>query len=326
MKHFSIREAARILDVTEAQVRAYVRAGPLDRDAGPGEPVELSFRDLLLLRTTKGLRESGVPARRMRRIWSSLRQQLSPDVPLTSISVYSDGARVLACDGRARWQADSGQFVLAFDAAEVAERAGLALEPVIAEHAAGAEQVPEPLRPERAPGDRARHQRRHAGRPEGRRRDHDIGAAVPSAVEEPVTAEHWFELGCRLEDSSPLEARAAYQRALELDTDCGDAHLNLGRHHHEAGELGKAEAHYRDAVRCAPEDATAHYNLGVLLEDRGRRDEAVHAYRQAIARDADLADAHYNLGLLLETLGRRAEAMRHLMVARDLYRGSRSTS
>ena len=134
-----------------------------------------------------------------------------------------------------------------------------------------------------------------------------------------LTAEQWFHLGAELEDTSPVEARRAYVQALKADPGFADAHLNLGRLDHDAGEYGKAEAHYRDAVRCAPADPTCHYNLGVLLEDRNRPDEAVHAYRQAIARDPEMADAHYNLGLLLESQSRRGEAMKHLMIARQLY-------
>jgi tetratricopeptide (TPR) repeat protein len=134
-----------------------------------------------------------------------------------------------------------------------------------------------------------------------------------------LTAIQWFHLASEMEDESPVEARRAYLQALELDPGLADAHLNLGRLEHEAGELGKAEAHYRDAVRCAPDDPTCHYNLGVLLEDRKRPDEALHAYRQALERDPDLGDAHYNLGLLLESRGRKAEAIRHLMRARQLY-------
>jgi tetratricopeptide (TPR) repeat protein len=135
----------------------------------------------------------------------------------------------------------------------------------------------------------------------------------------PLTAEQWFHLGCELEGTSPLEARQAYVHAIEGDPELADAHLNLGRLYHEAGELGKAEAHYRTAARCAPEDAICHFNLGVLLEDRGHPDDAVFAYRQAIARDAEAADAHHNLGLLLEARGRAADAMKHLMIARRLY-------
>jgi len=149
----------------------------------------------------------------------------------------------------------------------------------------------------------------------------------PVPIHDPATrsAEQWFELGCELEETSPLEARQAYMQAIAAGPEYADPYLNLGRMDHEIGELGKAESHYRRAVQCAPADATAHFNLGVLLEDRGRPDEAAQAYHQAIVRDPELADAHYNLGLLLETRGRRDDALKHLMAARRIYEGEPST-
>ena len=276
-QQFSLREAARILEVPEARLRALARAGFLAPQRGPVGPLSFGFRDLLLLRTTKGLLQSGVPMRRIRRIWASLREQLATGLPLTSIKIHTDGEEVVASDGGARWQPDSGQFLLDFEASEIAERA-----------------------------------EERAGR---------IGAdaAQREAADDPMpTAEDWYEAGCALEVTSPVEAREAYERALELDPGVVDAHVNLGRQLHMAGELGRAEPHYREAARLDPDDPTPHFNLGVLLEEVGRREEAVHAYRQAILRDPDFADAHCNLGLLLESLGRRLEAVRHLMAARQL--------
>jgi tetratricopeptide (TPR) repeat protein len=275
-QRFSLREAARILEVPEARLRALARAGFLAPHRGPVGPLSFGFRDLLLLRTTKGLLESGVPMRRIRRIWASLREQLAADLPLTSIAIHTDGEEVVASDGDARWRPDSGQFLLNFEASEIAERAAVGI---------------------------------------GGRED---AAGHDDEEEAVLTAEQWYEAACALEASSPERAREAYRRALELDPGVIDAHVNLGRQFHMAGELGKAEPHYREAARLAPDDPTPHFNLGVLLEDVGRREEAVHAYRQAILRDPDFADAHCNLGLLLESLGRRQEAVRHLMAARRL--------
>lgn len=292
MKHYSTREAAQILDATEAEVRAYARLGQITAPRSPAHPLQFTFQELLLLKTTRGLLQAGVPAGRVRRVWSSLRRQLPPDLPLTSISIFADGQRAVAWDGSVRWRPDSGQSLLELDAGELAPR-------TVPDH--GAEPVaPEPM---------------SAEPPRGAESVSSTAVGKPAAL----SAEHWFHLGCELENTSVPEARRAYMQALELDPDFGDAHLNLGRLDHEAEELGKAEAHYREAVRCAPEDATCHFNLGVLLEDRGRPDEAIHAYEQAIARDPDTADAHYNLGLLLEARHRRPEAMRHLMEARRLY-------
>src|SRR5262245_47289357 len=297
MKRFSTKDAARILGVSEDQIRMYARLGEIVPLRGAGGRLEFEFPHLLLLKTTKGLLEAGVPARRLRRVWTSLKRQLMSDLPLTSITIFADGERAVAWDGRARWRPDSGQFLLNFDVAEVAELAGedVAREPARIVRDEGAEEE-------------------YA----------EAAEAAPSvrtleAPESAFTAEQWFHLGCELEDESTVEARQAYLQTIRLDPNYGDAHLNLGRIEHEAGELGKAEAHYRDAVRCSPDDPTYHFNLGVLLEDRGRFDEAVFAYERVVAADPDAADAHYNLGLLLETLGRRSAAMRHLMTARQLY-------
>ncbi|HKA24824.1 MAG TPA: tetratricopeptide repeat protein [Candidatus Eisenbacteria bacterium] len=300
MKRFSTKDAARILGVTEDQIRTYARLGEIVPLRGPGGRLEFEFTHLVLLRTTKGLLEAGVPARRLRRVWTSLKRQLEKELPLTSITVFADGERAVAWDGTAAWRPDSGQFLLNFDVAEVAERAEKEdLEPATIVFAEGDEQeFAQGAAPERS-----------------------LGTLV-APEEASFTAEQWFQLGCELEGESILEARQAYVQTIALDPDFGDAHLNLGRLEHEAGELGKAEAHYREAVRCSPNDATYHFNLGVLLEDRERPDEAVFAYRRVVAADPFHADAHYNLGLLLETMGRRSDAMRHLMIARRLYAGA----
>src|SRR6266705_3096435 len=85
-QRFSLREAARILEVPAVRLRALARAGFLAPQRGPIGPLSFAFQDLLLLRTTKGLLESGVPMRQIRRLWVSLRKQLSAELPLTSIA------------------------------------------------------------------------------------------------------------------------------------------------------------------------------------------------------------------------------------------------
>ena len=301
-QRYSLREAARILEVPESRLRALARAGFLTAQRGPIGPLSFGFQDLLVLRTTKALVEAGVPMKRIRSTWVSLRAQLEAGVPLTSLKIEADGDRVVATDGDRRWRPDSGQFLLDLDAEAIAERAAVSAGPVRARLAV-------------LPGRRASVEVTPAFVP----------AIVPGRAPAPVpppderlSAEDWYELGCELEESSPEEARDAYERALDLDPDLADAHVNLGRHLHLAGERGRAEPHYREAVRLDPDDPTPHYNLGVLLDECARKDEAILAYRQAILRDPDFADAHCNLGLLLESLGRRQEAMRHLMAARRL--------
>ena len=119
-----------------------------------------------------------------------------------------------------------------------------------------------------------------------------------------VAATAWYELGVSAEATDPAGARVAYERALAGCPDLADAHCNLGRLHHDAGELALAESHYRLAICATPKIALYWFNLGVVVEDQGRIAEAVAAYEEAIAIGG-VADAHFNLARLLEQVGRR---------------------
>lgn len=143
-------------------------------------------------------------------------------------------------------------------------------------------------------------------------------AAEARSREEELNAEDWYQLGCELDLVAPDEAVDAYERALQLDGEHADVHLNLGRLRHERGELAAAERHYQQALRVRPGDATAAFNLGVVFQDSGRIDEAVAAYEAALAADESCADAHFNLAGLLEKRGNLFAALQHLMAYRKL--------
>jgi tetratricopeptide (TPR) repeat protein len=131
-------------------------------------------------------------------------------------------------------------------------------------------------------------------------------------------ADAWYDVACDLEASSPDEARAAYQRAIELDPNHSDAHVNLGRMLHEEGAPLAAQQHYRRALETDPSHPTAAFNLGVALEDLGRLNEARNAYLRALELDPDNADAHYNLAGIYERRADKAAALRHLKEYRRL--------
>jgi tetratricopeptide (TPR) repeat protein len=271
--HFDTAQAARIAGVPPPRLRQCVRAGVLNPARDRRGRFRFDFVDLVLLRTMRGLLARKVPVAQIARVLASLRRQIG-SLPLSRLSVYADGERVVAWDGASRWQPDSGQFLLNFEAGQVVQRA-----------------------------------RKIARLPE---------RAAPPAKLPRLSADEWCDLGIELEDGSPLEARAAYHHALDLDPAHVTAHINLGRLLHGEGKLEGAESHYRDAVRHQPASALGWYNLGVLLEDRGRPHEAVPCYEHAVRADPVLADAHYNLALLYERAGRKAEAVRHLAIFRRL--------
>lgn len=144
-------------------------------------------------------------------------------------------------------------------------------------------------------------------------------AAVADESRANETPTDWLDLGIELEGHAPAQARAAYEKVLELDPSHVDALINLGRILQEGGELEAAVVHYRRALAAAGGNApTAAFNLGLALEDLGRLRAARDAYAAALAADAGFADAHYNLSRLYELTGDRMSALRHLRSYRTL--------
>jgi tetratricopeptide (TPR) repeat protein len=145
-----------------------------------------------------------------------------------------------------------------------------------------------------------------------------FASRAPMRTRRAVTAAEWYERGRRFEGHAPARARHAYARALALKPALAEAHVDLGRLLHEAGELGAAEGHYRLALLCRGDEPIHWYNLGVVLQDRRRHAEAIAAYRACLALDPAFADAHYNLGGVLERCGDMVGALRHLSAYRRL--------
>jgi tetratricopeptide (TPR) repeat protein len=131
-------------------------------------------------------------------------------------------------------------------------------------------------------------------------------------------AQRWFQRALALEEDSPEEARQAYQEAIRLHPALTDAHINLGRLHHNLGNLAEAEACYRSALQYEPKLALAHFNLGVVLEDRQKKSAAVLAYQEALKHAPAFLEAHCNLAQLYEKLGRKRDAFRHYAAANRL--------
>jgi len=129
-----------------------------------------------------------------------------------------------------------------------------------------------------------------------------------------------FARALEIEDEDPASARKGYERAIEIDPDLADAHVNLGRLLHQEGDPAAAVVRYRAAIDLAPDDAVAHFNLGLALEDTAGAVAAREAYERAIEIDPSFADAHWNLAGVYEETGRKSEALRHYADYRRLLR------
>lgn len=293
---YTTREVAEVLRLPTSKILAWARGGLLTPERGADGAYLFSFQDIVLLRTARELLGSEVPARRVKAALEALRVQLPVGRPLSAVHISASGDRILVRDDDRVWEPDSGQLQMDLGGTETAEAV--------------------------APGARAAIAPLEAGGLAGTRAE---ARAVDNAPDDGF-ADDWYNAALDLEAISLGEAVAAYRRALELDPDHPDAHLNLGRLLHEEGKLADAEAHYRAAAAADPEGPRAQYNLGVVLEDQGRAAEAIAAYRKSLGLDDGLATAHFNLSRLYQSRGDEAGALSHLAAyKRLLARGETGT-
>src|SRR5438477_311841 len=122
MTGYTTEEVARLLGLSPAQIRSYTRAGFLSPARAGGE-FRFAFQDLVLLRAAKGLMAARIPAAKIRGSLRRLKQQLPRGRALSELRITAEGHRVVARDGALAWNPDSGQLVLDFDVATLAERA-----------------------------------------------------------------------------------------------------------------------------------------------------------------------------------------------------------
>lgn len=274
MTHFTTRDAAKILDLSERRIRSCVRAGFLSPTRGPGRRLRFTFQDLLLLKTTKGLLDSRVPLKRIRRMLASLKRQLPDDRHLTSLTIYADGSRIVAWDGAARWQPDSGQFLFNFEVQAVAEQAAVPRAPAAAPPPAAA----------RAPALTAREWFHLAVELEESSPE-EAQRAYHQALElDPTLADAHVNLGCLYQEAKkPVQAEAHYRAAIEHAPADPIPPFNLGALLDDLGRADEAIRAYRQAIDRDPDWADAHYNLGLLYETLGKRSEAIRHLRKARA-------------------------------------------
>jgi len=263
---------ARILGLSEADIRRYTRAGFVSPRRGPRNALRFSFQDLVLLRATAGLVKAHLPHGRVHRALRQLRTRLPAGRSLASVQVTVEGDEIVVRDGGSRWQAETGQGLLDFEVADLAR--GVA--PLV--KAAARRRAPGPLEAEGwyqwgcdledgAPGE-ARN-------------------AYRKALElDPEHAGAHLNLGRLLHEAGELrEAETHYRCALKDLRHRATAAFNLGVALEDLNLLDEALFAYARAVEANPELADAHHNLARLLDRLGRTADAIrhlNTYRRLV--------------------------------------------
>ncbi|MCH8073738.1 MAG: hypothetical protein IIA09_17540, partial [Proteobacteria bacterium] len=105
------------------------------------------------------------------------------------------------------------------------------------------------------------------------------------------------------------EAMPYVTRALELDSNSGEALISLGSTYEFAGDFDAAEKAYRRGLELVPNNAQGHHWYGLFLQQtRGHFAESYEQFRLAIIHDPLSAIINNNLMVALTSLGRFEEA------------------
>ena len=258
MDDYGVGDVERLLRLSRATIRALVAAGFVSPTRGPGNSWRFSFQDLIVLRTAQGLAEAKVPQRRITRAVRELRRHLPERMPLSGLSISAVADQVVVREGRSRWQADSGQYLLEFEGNPAKGR----LEVI--------ERDPTPqLNDAQGWIDQA-----------AALEDDDPRAAVDAyqqAIEaDPSRIDARINLGRLLHESRRFaKAEQVYRAALE---ECGGDPLllfNLGVLLDDLNRRTAAIEAYSAALRLDPTMADAHYNIALLYQKTGKAQEAI---------------------------------------------------
>ena len=213
MHSYGVREVQKLLRLPRSTIRTLVDAGFVSPARGPRNAWLFSFQDLIVLRTAQALAAANVPSRRIARSMKELRRHLPQSMPLSGLSIAAEADRVVVREGSGRWQADSGQYLLAFEGSPADGSLTVLERP-----------APQAEELEDVDGYIERGCVLHeAGQLAEAEREYREG--LSAFGEDPVLL---FNLGVVLEDlDRKSDAVAAYERALRGDPRLADGHYNL---------------------------------------------------------------------------------------------------
>ena len=260
MHPYGAGDVERLLHLSKGTLRALVNAGFVSPSRGPRNTWRFSFQDLIVLRTAQALVEANVPRRRITRSLRQLREYLPDAMPLSGLSIGAVGERVVVKEGAARWQADTGQYLLAFEGDPASGSLSVVDQPTPAE--LDESQLPTPF--EKAVF----------------MEQIDEAAAIRAyqAIigEDPSHIDARVNLGRLLHESGDYErAERAYREALDVCGDDAVLYFNLAVLLEERTRGRESMQAYEAALRVDPGMADAHYNLALLYKRIGRARDAL---------------------------------------------------
>ena len=114
------------------------------------------------------------------------------------------------------------------------------------------------------------------------------------------------------------EALAHFREAVKIDPDDSLVQANLGAQLAMQGKREEALGLFQEALKLDPRNSLSMVNIGIFLAQQGRNEEALVYFQHALQIKPDYAEAHYQAGIVLTQTGRAAEAVPHFMAAMQM--------
>jgi tetratricopeptide (TPR) repeat protein len=259
---FGVREVEKLLRLPRRTIHGLVKAGFVSPERGARRTYLFSFQDLIVLRTAQALAAANIPAKRITRSLRELRRHLPDAMPLSGLSIGAVGDRVVVKEGASRWQAESGQYLLAFEGDPVAGSLKII---------ENADQEPR-SDPDQEPGSDPNRENR---------------GPTPNVTPIVGSLDAEIDRGYDLHEAGRLaDAEAVYRSALRRWGEEPLLLYNLGVLLEDLGRNDEALECYEAALRRDPRMADCHYNLALLCERLSRPREAIRhmaQYRRLVA-------------------------------------------
>ena len=113
------------------------------------------------------------------------------------------------------------------------------------------------------------------------------------------------------------QAANTYLRAVALEPDDFDAHLNLSACYYSLGKYDLSEKYCKAAIALNPQRAEAYSNLGIIYDSQGQIYQAIKAYRDSLELDTHQPKLLMNLGAAYVKQGRLKPAIQTFRMATD---------
>jgi tetratricopeptide (TPR) repeat protein len=269
MHQYGVRDVEKLLRLPRSTIRALIEAGFVSPARGPRNAWQFSFQDLVVLRTAQALAVAKVPRKRITTSLKELRRHLPEAMPLSGLSICAVADRVVVKEGGSRWQAESGQYLLAFEG----------------DPANGSLSIIERNDAVSVPSAEDWFDR-------GVALESDDAAAAIRAYEravaaDPALVEAHINLGWLLHQAKRFEhAERAYRDAIKANGNDPVLLYNLGVLLGDMDRKNEAMQAYEAALRGNPDLADCHYNLALLCEALKKPKDAIRhmaQYRKLIA-------------------------------------------